>query len=170
MHMNMRDFVGKQRVAHYELQIDAAALIRNNASARSASAFVASADVAGEPDSVALTGHMQGEVTLVCSRCLDTFAYPMSFTFVERLASGEPNEDEPMSEEQTVHVVTEDRVELLPYFEENFQLKLPLFPLCDEHCKGLCPSCGINRNSADCGCASEQLDPRWSDLQKLLKP
>lgn len=170
MHIHMRDFLGKQRVARYEQQIDAASLVRHNASVRSASAFAAAADVAGEPEAVAIAGRMQGEVTLVCSRCLEAFAHPMSFSFVERLANGNPDEDEPASEEQTVHVVTEDRVELLPLFEENFQLKLPMFPLCDEHCKGLCPSCGINRNSADCGCETERIDPRWGDLKHLFKP
>ena len=26
-------------------------------------------------------------------------------------------------------------------------------PLCDEECKGLCPTCGANLNDGPCGCA-----------------
>ena len=35
---------------------------------------------------------------------------------------------------------------------EHVLLSLPMKPLCDANCKGLCPSCGSNRNLTDCGC------------------
>ena len=36
--------------------------------------------------------------------------------------------------------------------------ELPLVPLCDEDCKGLCPTCGANLNEGPCGCEKEQSD------------
>ena len=36
--------------------------------------------------------------------------------------------------------------------------ELPLVPLCDEDCKGLCPTCGANLNEGPCGCEKEKSD------------
>ena len=43
----------------------------------------------------------------------------------------------------------------------------PLKILCRENCKGLCPVCGQNRNKSLCSCTDEQIDYRWSALEKL---
>jgi len=48
-------------------------------------------------------------------------------------------------------------------------LSIPLKPVCDEQCKGLCPVCGENKNERDCGCVEKQTDPRWQSLPKLKK-
>ena len=32
-------------------------------------------------------------------------------------------------------------------------LELPLLPLCQDDCQGLCPTCGQNLNEGPCGCA-----------------
>ena len=37
-------------------------------------------------------------------------------------------------------------------------LEFPLVPLCDEECKGLCPTCGANLNEGPCGCAPAEGD------------
>lgn len=50
---------------------------------------------------------------------------------------------------------------------EEFSLALPIKPLCGEDCKGLCPVCGINRNSETCSCESERGDPRLEVLRGL---
>lgn len=48
-------------------------------------------------------------------------------------------------------------------------LELPLKILCKDDCKGLCPICGQNLNEKECGCRTEQLDPRLEALKELLK-
>jgi uncharacterized protein len=40
--------------------------------------------------------------------------------------------------------------------------------ICSEDCKGICPSCGINRNDSSCSCKKEDIDPRWDGLKQLL--
>ena len=45
--------------------------------------------------------------------------------------------------------------------------ELPLVPLCDEDCKGLCPTCGANLNEGPCGCEKEQ--PDGPDEFELVK-
>jgi uncharacterized protein len=48
-------------------------------------------------------------------------------------------------------------------------LALPPKMLCGDDCAGLCPSCGTNLNKKTCQCQKEEVDSRWSGLQKLPK-
>jgi Predicted metal-binding, possibly nucleic acid-binding protein len=42
-------------------------------------------------------------------------------------------------------------------------------PLCREDCAGLCPKCGVNRNTSGCGCVLQEPDPRFAALRKLMR-
>jgi uncharacterized protein len=52
---------------------------------------------------------------------------------------------------------------------EQFYLVLPMKPLCQEGCRGLCVQCGTNLNSASCECAPVWEDPRLAPLKGLGK-
>jgi len=52
---------------------------------------------------------------------------------------------------------------------EQVLLSVPLKVVCREECKGLCPTCGKNRNAESCGCAPPLGDPRWSALKICVK-
>jgi uncharacterized protein len=60
-----------------------------------------------------------------------------------------------------------DRIDLEPLARETVLLELPLAPLCREDCAGLCPECGADRNTVDCGHAAGSADPRWGALAEL---
>ncbi|MBT9177587.1 MAG: hypothetical protein DDT20_01922 [Firmicutes bacterium] len=45
---------------------------------------------------------------------------------------------------------------------------LPVRVLCSGNCRGLCPTCGINRNEGECTCGNSELDPRLAVLGRLL--
>ena len=45
-------------------------------------------------------------------------------------------------------------LDLRPAVREQWLLSAPAFVQCRDDCKGLCPSCGADRNAGDCGCAS----------------
>ncbi len=60
-------------------------------------------------------------------------------------------------------------VDLEPLFREQFVLAVPYAPLCREDCKGLCPQCGVDRNSATCEC-KPPIDPRLAALKGLKLP
>jgi uncharacterized protein len=48
-------------------------------------------------------------------------------------------------------------------------LAVPFAPLCREDCKGLCPQCGIDRNTGTCSC-EPPIDPRLAALKGLKLP
>jgi uncharacterized protein len=60
-------------------------------------------------------------------------------------------------------------IDLSPYLMEMVMLNHPIKLICKDDCKGLCPNCGANLNEDDCQCSTDAIDPRWSELRKLIK-
>ena len=50
---------------------------------------------------------------------------------------------------------------------EQIQLSIPMKPLCDEGCLGLCPTCGVNRTRESCSCETAIVDDRWGTLKDI---
>jgi uncharacterized protein len=60
-----------------------------------------------------------------------------------------------------------DQIDLGAMIREHILLEAPLAPLCRPDCAGLCPTCGIDLNTATCDCESTDVDPRWEALSQL---
>jgi uncharacterized protein len=60
-----------------------------------------------------------------------------------------------------------DVLDLTELVRDAVLLELPLAPLCDDDCAGLCATCGVNRNETTCDCRTETRDPRWAALDDL---
>ncbi|MFZ7132064.1 MAG: YceD family protein [Eubacteriales bacterium] len=97
------------------------------------------------------------QLNLVCSRCLSTYSYPMNLKIHERYDLAE--------HEQDIH---DDRIDLAELLRENILINIPIKPICDEKCKGLCQNCGKNKNVEDCNCDNNQVDPRLSVLSNIF--
>jgi uncharacterized protein len=97
----------------------------------------------------------QGE----CRRCLRAIEGVAEASVLEVF------EDEPV-EGETSKLDT-DRIDLEPLARESILLELPLAPLCQDDCAGLCPDCGADRNAGDCGHTLEATDDRWAALGQL---
>lgn len=65
--------------------------------------------------------------------------------------------------------ITEDQEELdiTPQVRESILLSLPMKPLCNPDCKGLCPYCGKDLNIESCECKQKKVDPRWKKLDQI---
>jgi uncharacterized protein len=59
-------------------------------------------------------------------------------------------------------------LDLAELLREQFQLALPMKPLHDDACRGLCPECGANLNRTECGHQPKWEDPRLAPLKGLL--
>jgi uncharacterized metal-binding protein YceD (DUF177 family) len=141
---------------------------------------VAELDFTTEGENAFATGTFLGEVTVACSRCVNPVKLPIDeklfVTFMP--ASKMPSDDEEEAGEDGVEVA-EDDLDLFPYdgekidceplLREQFVLAVPFAPLCREDCKGLCPQCGIDRNTGTCQCESP-IDPRLAALKGLKLP
>lgn len=61
------------------------------------------------------------------------------------------------SQDLDVVFLPEDTLDELALVREQFELQAPMHPLCEETCKGLCPTCGKNWNKGPCQCRPESL-------------
>jgi uncharacterized protein len=134
------------------------------------------------------TGTFHGELTVACSRCINPVTLvidePLRVTFMPRHELPDDDADDPKpgardaDDDDGPEVAEADldlfpfdgeRIDLEPLFREQFVLAIPYAPLCTETCKGLCPQCGIDRNTASCTC-EPPIDPRLAALKGLKIP
>ena len=130
-------------------------------------------------DRFRLVGSVKTELELACSRCLEPYRMPIDREFDLRyLPAGavDPQRDEDEDEGEGVEdddvAITfyrDEQIDLTELLREQFYLALPMKPLCTEDCKGICPQCGTNRNTADCDCNPQWEDPRLAGLKTLLE-
>jgi len=115
-------------------------------------------------------GTSQFTADFACSRCVEPYPFANSATFHLRFrprleVSQENEEVEIGSEDLDVEFYTERSIPLRDLAAEQVQLAIPMKPLCDENCLGLCPNCGVNRNREQCQCGKTAGDERWGALQ-----
>ena len=66
----------------------------------------------------------------------------------------------------SVELGEDDFLDLTAYIREAILMGFPNHPVCAEECEGLCPTCGVDLNSAECGC-TPPADGRWEALDGL---
>jgi uncharacterized protein len=98
-----------------------------------------------------------------CVRCLEATLTPVSSEFTELYAFDERTETE-----SELIVPESGIIDLEPLVHDYLLLDIPKLPLCKPDCAGLCPICGENLNVTQCGCETNPVDPRLSQLKDLL--
>jgi uncharacterized protein len=131
----------------------------------------------GEEDAVQFRGRLEASLRLHCGRCLEPFAHrldeDLDLFFMPRGKQPDADEEEQEVElsdrDLVVAYYSDDRIDLGEMAREQMLLALPLRRLCREACAGLCPTCGIDRNSGHCDCQpTEAADERLLPLRKLF--
>jgi uncharacterized protein len=122
---------------------------------------------------VLVRGGLNTEVHLQCSRCLKDFRRTLSIPVeVVYHPSEELERDENYeitNEELNTDFYTGEELDLFNILKEQIELNLPMKPLCNDACKGLCPLCGTNLNSGNCKCSERDTDPRFAVLKQFIK-
>lgn len=120
---------------------------------------------------VIIKGSWKSELTGECSRCLEQTSYILEESFNEEFVQLQAGESAKTycydKEKEEQYLFKGELLSLDEYFQHSFFISQPLKILCRENCKGLCPVCGQNRNKSLCSCTDEQIDYRWSALEKL---
>jgi uncharacterized protein len=120
-------------------------------------------------DVVFVHGRIRSRVPQVCSRCLESYEAAVDADVETRLVPAPAvrgEERELGRDDLETDVYEHDQIDLNALLETETTLGLEMKPLCSESCRGLCPTCGANRNTAPCACAPTA-DPRWSPLKGL---
>jgi len=122
---------------------------------------------------IRLIGDFSGDFEANCARCLEPVPLHLgkSFDLIYRPLGSDRRADEvSISEAETeIGYYQGEGMQLADSLREQVLLAVPIKFVCREDCKGFCPSCGKNRNEADCGCVRKESDPRWDALKELKK-
>ena len=117
---------------------------------------------------ILVRANVKTNVEISCSRCLGRYRQPLAIKIEEEyfptldIVSGTPL---PPPDEPGSFLINEHHIlDLGEAVRQYTLLALPMKPLCHEECAGICPTCGADRNQGDCGCPTQQTDPRWAKL------
>ena len=120
---------------------------------------------------IRVVGRLSARIAVKCARCLEPVASDLESTFdllyrprgIERRGA-----ESSISEAETeIGFYSGEGLLLEEVLKEQVLLAAPLKAVCREDCKGLCPSCGRNRNRENCDCAPAASDARWAALGKI---
>lgn len=130
-------------------------------------------DIQKDRDRYQLAGHVRTELRLTCSRCAEPFTGPVDAHFDLRYLPHSANtgegEVEIEEDDLTTAYYRDEVIDLGHLMSEQFQLSLPMKPLCSEACRGLCPECGVNLNVTSCTCTRSWQDPRLAPLKTVVE-
>lgn len=115
------------------------------------------------PQGLIVQGNFSAQTKVECVRCLNEFTIPLTWEFTELYAFTKKS----LSESELL-VPDDAHIDLAPLIREYALLEIPIKPLHDPECKGLCIECGQDLNVKDCGHNQELDDSPFSALKKLL--
>ena len=123
---------------------------------------------------VFVDGHLETRAQVECDRCLKPVDLPVSAEFALEYITGadyESRSTAALSEEElSVSVFDGESIDVDEIVKEQILLAVPARTLCREDCEGMCPDCGIDLNIGECGCTTNEIDPRWAALKDLKGP
>ncbi|MDO5548939.1 MAG: DUF177 domain-containing protein [Eubacteriales bacterium] len=110
-----------------------------------------------------LTASIHARYETECSRCLAPIDVPLDVACETILT-----EDAQDEESDDIYLLEGDSVDIDEVVLPSLLLEVSMVYLCRPDCKGLCPTCGKDRNEGPCGCRDKQIDSRLAVLQTLL--
>ena len=121
---------------------------------------------------VLVFGNMESTITSTCSRCLASYDERVSFDIEDEflpsihIKSGEQGN---LSEVDDPNVIINENhlLNLTEHIRQQSIISIPMKPLCNSNCAGICSQCGTNLMYGKCRCAKDERDPRWGVLLAL---
>ena len=156
---------------HYEKVYDPGVFSADREAFQVVAPVALSFDILKDKEQFHLTGTVRTTLELPCSRCLEPFTSPVDASFDLRYqphALNTGNDEREIEEDDLSTAFYEnDEIDLGQLMREQFYLSVPMKPLCQDDCRGLCPVCGTNLNRGTCDCKQDWEDPRLAVLRNL---
>jgi len=103
-------------------------------------------------------GTLITKVKLNCCRCCEDFVSAAETNLREEFLDGKSDQVRSMSEEDLEDlqgfIYNDDSIDLKEAIRQNMITALPVNPVCNEKCRGICVVCGKNKNIEKCDCPS----------------
>ncbi len=121
-------------------------------------------------------GKFRTKVELECGRCLKSYkmeveqpieeALPITPSVLETVEEAEEGE---LPEDAKEPLFEENIFNLTELLRQDILVAVPIKPLCEEACKGLCMRCGKDLNQGPCECPPETGTSAFSALAAFLE-
>jgi uncharacterized protein len=160
LRMNVADLLhrpGSSRAVHLEVPVTG--LAHSSARVEDGDPLALDLRLESLAEGILASGQVRGRWSGACSRCL----IPVRQEFevgLRELFEHDPVEDE-------TYPLDHEEIDLEQPVRDTVLLELPLVPLCDPGCLGLCPTCGGDLNEIACSCPTAPVDPRWESLRQI---
>jgi uncharacterized protein len=120
----------------------------------------------GVAEGVLVTADVTAPLAGECARCLEPFSAATQVRFQELFRLEEPDADSGESDvEESYLLDASGQLDLEPALRDAVVLELPLSPLCEAECQGLCVECGVRLADAEPGHRHEQGGTMWAALK-----
>jgi uncharacterized protein len=119
-------------------------------------------------EGVLVSGTVTAPTVGECARCLTEVRSSVQVALTELFAYPGSTTEATTEEDEVGHIV-DDAFDLEQTIVDAVGLELPLSPVCQPDCPGLCPECGIAL-AAEPGHSHDQIDPRWAKLAQMYTP
>jgi len=121
---------------------------------------------------VKVSGRVAARVRIECDRCLKPVELPVDSRFTLEYMTAEDYQaqqvDELTEANLDLSIFDGEVIDIDELVTEELLLAVPDHVLCNDNCKGICPVCGVDRNSVGCECQTAEVDPRWAGLKELV--
>lgn len=110
-----------------------------------------------EDNSVKINLKIEQLLVFTCFKCLDLVKFHLVINVEEEL-------------EEDSEFISQDNLNIEEIINQQVFLNMPSRVVCKEDCKGLCPTCGVNKNLKTCSCKNEQVNEEnpFKKLEELI--
>ena len=120
----------------------------------------------GVTEGVLVTATVTGPLAGECARCLEPFTSVITVRFQELFEQrGADRQADDEAGDDNYRLDGSGLLDLEPALRDAVVLELPLSPLCEDGCQGLCPECGIRLADAEPGHSHDQRGAMWDALK-----
>jgi len=120
----------------------------------------------GVSEGVLVTATVTGPLVGECARCLEPFEAAITVRFQELFVlAAEIRQADDADAEDSYRLDASGLLDLEAALRDAIVLELPLSPLCEPGCQGLCVECGIRLADAEPGHGHEQRGAMWAALK-----
>ena len=126
-----------------------------------------SGEVRNDAGVLTLDAGVEGEMEFDCFRCAEHTVKDYFLDILATVNTELANPDD-FDNSDVVLIAEDNTLELDDFIREQIILESDMLFLCDEDCKGVCPTCGKNLNHGPCDCKPEG-DHRLDALRELLE-
>ena len=125
---------------------------------------------------IEVDGRLSTSVDLSCGRCLQSYEKRLrgdfAFTFTPYVPDEASSEDAEVeveldTDELGLVYYKDETLDLLTPLQDQLVMALPISPVCQDDCQGLCSECGCNLNTDSCDCVKKPFNSKFSALAGL---